>query len=119
MLTGARVARPTAHTHPDRRPIGPSPTSAAGLLPPLAACPFPRQRARLLHWRLALQTLNGLDMVVSPLMSAGIFRTYSTAIRLANNVVGGLSFATIARVTGVQKSSAPPAEAPAELAKKK
>jgi hypothetical protein len=48
------------------------------------------------------------------LMPMGVFRAYSAAIRGANNIVGGISFVTIARMFGVQKSgSAAPALAEA------
>ena len=33
-----------------------------------------------------------------------VFRIYSAAIRGANNVVGGISFVTLARILGVQKA---------------
>ena len=51
------------------------------------------------------QSLNGLDMVLAPRLPSNVFRVLATTIRLANNVVGGISFSTIARVTGVQKAS--------------
>lgn len=44
-----------------------------------------------------------LQMLVK-LMPMGVFRAYSAAIRGANNIVGGISFVTIARMFGVQKS---------------
>jgi hypothetical protein len=54
-----------------------------------------------------------LQMLVK-LMPMGVFRAYSAAIRGANNIVGGISFVTIARMFGVQKSgSATPALAEA------
>jgi hypothetical protein len=34
----------------------------------------------------------------------GLFRAYSAVIRGLNNIVGGISFVTIARMFGVQKS---------------
>ncbi|CAD7703622.1 unnamed protein product [Ostreobium quekettii] len=51
------------------------------------------------------QALYGLDMVLSPLMPAQIFLTYSTVIRTLNNIVGGTSFVFFAKLFGVQKSS--------------
>ncbi len=38
------------------------------------------------------------------MMPNGVFRIYSAAIRAANNVVGGMSFVTIARMFGAQKA---------------
>jgi hypothetical protein len=43
-------------------------------------------------------------------MPKTVFRIYSAIIRAANNVVGGISFVVIARMFGVQKAAAPPAE---------
>lgn len=37
-------------------------------------------------------------------MGGGIFKAFSTIIRLANNVVGGMSFVTLAKLADVQKS---------------
>ena len=36
------------------------------------------------------QSLNGLDMIVSPLVPGNVFKIYSTLIRLANNISGGI-----------------------------
>lgn len=43
-------------------------------------------------------------------MPMGLFRAYSAVIRGANNIVGGMSFVTIARLFGVQKSAAASAQ---------
>ena len=51
------------------------------------------------------QVLNGLDMVIQPIMPQGAFRLVTSVVRSANNVVGGISFVTIAKVFGVQKSA--------------
>jgi hypothetical protein len=51
--------------------------------------------------------------VLVKVMPMGIFRAYSAAIRGLNNIVGGISFVTIARMFGVQKSG-PSAPALAE-----
>ena len=51
------------------------------------------------------QMLNGMDMVVQPLVPQGTFRLITSLVRSANNVVGGISFVTIAKVFGVQKSA--------------
>jgi hypothetical protein len=42
--------------------------------------------------------------VLVRVMPMGLFRTYSAVIRGLNNIVGGMSFVTIARLFGVQKS---------------
>jgi hypothetical protein len=42
--------------------------------------------------------------VLVRVMPMGVFRTYSAVIRGLNNIVGGMSFVTIARLFGVQKS---------------
>ena len=65
---------------------------------------------------LRYQTLNGLDMVVATMMPGSAFKAYSTLIRLLNNIAGGMSFATIARVTGVQSSGGDKAKAAAAAA---
>ncbi|CAG9463063.1 unnamed protein product [Pedinophyceae sp. YPF-701] len=53
---------------------------------------------------LRYQILNGLDMVLLGVLPQSAFRIYSTAVRSGNNILGGISFATIARTLGVQKS---------------
>lgn len=45
-----------------------------------------------------------LPQVLVKVMPMGLFRVYSAAIRGLNNIVGGISFVTIARMFGVQKS---------------
>lgn len=52
------------------------------------------------------QILNGLDMVVQPVLPAGAFRILTSIVRGLNNVVGGISFVVIARGLGVQKAAA-------------
>ena len=47
------------------------------------------------RFRLALQ-------VVSQRVSPGTFRALTSVLRMANNAVGGFSFVTMARLTGVQ-----------------
>lgn len=51
------------------------------------------------------QMLNGMDMIVQPLLPQGAFRIVTSLVRSANNVLGGISFVTIAKVFGVQKSA--------------
>jgi hypothetical protein len=50
--------------------------------------------------------------VLVKVMPMGLFRVYAAIIRGANNIVGGISFVTIARLFGVQKAAASPSEAP-------
>lgn len=59
------------------------------------------------------QMLNGLDMLIQPAIPQSAFRIVTSVVRSANNVIGGMSFVTIAKVLGVQKSGdaiAPEAE---------
>lgn len=42
--------------------------------------------------------------VLMKVMPLGVFRGYSAVIRGLNNIVGGISFVTIARMFGVQKA---------------
>lgn len=51
------------------------------------------------------QLLNGLDMVLQPRMGPTAFKALSTVIRLSNNILGGMSFVTLAKLCRVQKSS--------------
>ncbi|GAX76058.1 hypothetical protein CEUSTIGMA_g3501.t1 [Chlamydomonas eustigma] len=53
---------------------------------------------------LRYQVLGGSDQVLLQLMPITAFRLYQTFIRALNNVIGGISFVTLARVLGVQKS---------------
>ncbi|GAB4816766.1 hypothetical protein N2152v2_003812 [Parachlorella kessleri] len=56
------------------------------------------------------QIINGLDMVLQPLMPSSLFRVYSFLLRSANNVLGGVSFVMAARILGVQKAAEAPAQ---------
>ena len=51
------------------------------------------------------QMLNGMDMIIQPLVPQSTFRLITSLVRSANNVVGGISFVTIAKVFGVQKGA--------------
>ncbi|EFJ46092.1 hypothetical protein VOLCADRAFT_81971 [Volvox carteri f. nagariensis] len=55
---------------------------------------------------LRYQILGGLDPVLVKVMPVTLFRIYQAIIRGSNNVVGGMSFATLARVLGAQKAAA-------------
>eukprot|EP00891_Asterochloris_glomerata_P002317 jgi/Astpho2/2317/e_gw1.00043.18.1_t len=50
------------------------------------------------------QMLNGLDMVLQPALSPTVFKVFISIIRTANNVLGGISFVTLAKLFGVQSS---------------
>lgn len=55
---------------------------------------------------LRYQVLGGTDRVLVKVMPIAVFRVYSAIIRGLNNILGGISFVTLARMTGVQKSAA-------------
>ncbi|KAI7842868.1 hypothetical protein COHA_003486 [Chlorella ohadii] len=70
------------------------------------------------------QALNGLDMVLQPVVPSGVFRILTSVIRGANNMIGGISFVMIAKALGVQKAggaeeAAAPAPASTKDSKKK
>lgn len=54
------------------------------------------------------QMLNGLDMVLQPILPSSMFRIITSVIRGANNMVGGISFVMIAKALGVQKAADQP-----------
>ncbi|KAL4452239.1 hypothetical protein ABPG75_007901 [Micractinium tetrahymenae] len=71
---------------------------------------------------LRYQMLNGIDMILQPIMPSTLFRLFTSVVRGLNNMVGGVSFVMIAKALGVQKAAeaAPePAAAPADSKKKK
>lgn len=62
---------------------------------------------------LRYQALNGLDMVLQPLLPSSAFRLLTSVIRGVNNMAGGVSFVMIAKALGVQKAAeAAPSPAP-------
>eukprot|EP00892_Ulva_mutabilis_P006175 jgi/Ulvmu1/392/UM001_0399.1 len=63
------------------------------------------------------QMLNGMDMVLVGLLPPAVFKAVVVIVRTLNNVVGGISFVTCARICGSQKSGAKEAE-PEETKKK-
>lgn len=69
------------------------------------------------------QALNGLDMVLQPVMPSSLFRVFTSVVRGLNNMAGGISFVMIAKALGVQKAAdaapPPPADAKAAKGKKK
>mmetsp|Transcript_27654 Transcript_27654/g.74841 ORF Transcript_27654/g.74841 Transcript_27654/m.74841 type:complete len:348 (+) Transcript_27654:42-1085(+) len=58
---------------------------------------------------LRYQLLGGLDSILVKVMPLPLFRTYNVGVRAGNNVVGGISFVTLARILGVQKAAEPAA----------
>lgn len=60
------------------------------------------------------QSLNGLEFALANKLPPPVFKTGVFTLRALNNVLGGFSFVALARITGSQKSSAPPA--PSETA---
>lgn len=52
------------------------------------------------------QTLNGLEFVMEKALSPGAFKTSVVVLRCLNNVLGGMSFVMLARLTGSQKVEA-------------
>ncbi|KAI0520074.1 hypothetical protein KFK09_007539 [Dendrobium nobile] len=55
---------------------------------------------------LRYQTLNGLESVMEKAVSTGAFKTSVVVLRCLNNVLGGMSFVMLARLTGSQKVEA-------------
>eukprot|EP01026_Neomeris_dumetosa_P062178 TRINITY_DN58764_c0_g1_i9.p1 TRINITY_DN58764_c0_g1~~TRINITY_DN58764_c0_g1_i9.p1 ORF type:complete len:287 (-),score=39.50 TRINITY_DN58764_c0_g1_i9:297-1100(-) len=56
---------------------------------------------------LRYQMLNGMDMVLVNVMPNPIFKIWTFVVRTMNNIIGGVSFVTIAKLTGVQATSNP------------
>jgi hypothetical protein len=56
---------------------------------------------------LRYQMLNGMEMVVQPLLPSGLFRVMTSVVRGVNNAAGGVSFVFLAKLLGVQKSNDP------------
>lgn len=67
---------------------------------------------------LRYQMLNGMDMLIQPVLSPSAFRLLTSVVRSANNVVGGISFVTLAKLFGVQKAAAEEPEEPVDNKKK-
>lgn len=65
------------------------------------------------------QTINGLEFALANKLAPPVFKTGVFALRALNNVVGGMSFVLLARVTGSQKKSGSPAPSPVEEAEEK
>ena len=62
---------------------------------------------------LRYQCLNGLDMILQPIMPLTVFRVFTSAVRGINNAAGGISFVLLAKLLGVQKAAPVVVEEPA------
>ncbi|NP_001169519.1 Protein RETICULATA-RELATED 3, chloroplastic-like [Zea mays] len=56
---------------------------------------------------LRYQTLNGIEYLLGKVAPAPVFKVSVVALRCMNNVLGGMSFVLLARLTGAQKSDKP------------
>ncbi|KAF8751279.1 hypothetical protein HU200_012156 [Digitaria exilis] len=56
---------------------------------------------------LRYQTLNGVEYLLGKVAPAPVFKVSVVALRCMNNVLGGMSFVLLARLTGAQKSDKP------------
>uniref|UniRef100_A0ACD5VRZ0 Uncharacterized protein n=1 Tax=Avena sativa TaxID=4498 RepID=A0ACD5VRZ0_AVESA len=56
---------------------------------------------------LRYQTLNGIEYLLGNVTPAPVFKVSVIALRCMNNVLGGMSFVMLARLTGAQKSDKP------------
>uniref|UniRef100_A0A0E0JQ49 Uncharacterized protein n=1 Tax=Oryza punctata TaxID=4537 RepID=A0A0E0JQ49_ORYPU len=63
---------------------------------------------------LRYQTLNGVEYLLAKAAPPSVFKVSVVALRCMNNVLGGMSFVLLARLTGSQKSDAPAASSTAE-----
>eukprot|EP01023_Acetabularia_acetabulum_P023641 TRINITY_DN23063_c0_g1_i1.p1 TRINITY_DN23063_c0_g1~~TRINITY_DN23063_c0_g1_i1.p1 ORF type:complete len:324 (-),score=57.29 TRINITY_DN23063_c0_g1_i1:508-1479(-) len=54
---------------------------------------------------LRYQMLNGMDMVLVGAMPNVVFKAWTAIVRTLNNIIGGVSFVTIAKITGVQATA--------------
>ena len=43
--------------------------------------------------------------VLQPRMPPGLFKAFTSLLRTANNIIGGMSFVTLAKIVGVQASA--------------
>lgn len=56
---------------------------------------------------LRYQLLNGMDMLLVPVLPNSVFRGITSVVRGLNNALGGISFVFLAKVLGVQKAAQP------------
>ncbi|KAL8102038.1 protein RETICULATA-RELATED 3, chloroplastic-like [Apium graveolens] len=74
----------------------------------------PRTMLNALTWaaqvglsaNLRYQTLNGVEYVLAKTLPSFVFKTSVIVLRVVNNVMGGMSFVILARLTGSQSSGA-------------
>ncbi|CAI5502617.1 unnamed protein product [Closterium sp. Naga37s-1] len=59
---------------------------------------------------LRYQSLNGIEMALGARLPPGVFKGVVFALRGINNIIGGVSFVTLAKLTGSQKSGTAAAE---------
>lgn len=64
---------------------------------------------------LRYQAVNGLEFALAGFMNPSVFKTSVFIIRGLNNVLGGTSFVTLARLTGSQKAGSEQGTAPADV----
>jgi protein quaking len=65
---------------------------------------------------LRYQTLNGLEFAIAPFLPSSAFKASVLFLRAANNLLGGMSFVLLAKLTGSQKLSDSPTIAAAAAA---
>jgi hypothetical protein len=63
---------------------------------------------------LRYQTLNGMEYLLGQVAPAPVFKVAVVVLRCLNNVLGGVSFVVLARMTGSQRSDKPDAATVAE-----
>jgi hypothetical protein len=56
---------------------------------------------------LRYQTLNGMEYLLGQVAPAPVFKVAVVVLRCLNNVLGGVSFVVLARMTGSQRSDKP------------
>lgn len=61
------------------------------------------------------QTLNGIEFLIAKGLSPFLFKSSVVVLRCLNNVLGGMSFVVLARLTGSQAAAAAPSSAASEL----
>ncbi|XP_027174936.1 protein RETICULATA-RELATED 3, chloroplastic-like [Coffea eugenioides] len=54
------------------------------------------------------QTLNGIEFLLATSLPSFLFKSSIVVLRCLNNVLGGMSFVVLARLTGSQAAAAPP-----------
>lgn len=65
---------------------------------------------------LRYQTLNGIEFLLAKGFTPLMFKTSVVVLRCLNNVLGGMSFVVLARLTGSQNVDVPPPSSQEERA---